>query len=152
MEVPPDLEQYALDQIRDYITRKFKGHGLARLGGAVLEVQGYRVQISPEGANGGMDIIAGYGLMDFDHPVLVVQVKPGDTPVDVKAVRELQRVMKSFGADHGFIVVGADTKALFPRRPPDSSSNSGSGPPMIWLELCYPSTKGFRKHFRQSSH
>lgn len=62
-EAPPDLEQYARDQIRDFIARKFKGHNLDRLVGAVLEAQGYKVQISPEGVDGGVDILAGYGPM-----------------------------------------------------------------------------------------
>lgn len=114
-EAPPDLEQYARDQIRDYIAQKFKGHDLARLVGAVLEVQGYRVQISPEGADGGVDIIAGHGAMGFDHPRLVVQVKSGDVPVDVKVVRELQGVMKNFGADHGLIVAWGGYKASVPK-------------------------------------
>lgn len=104
-EPPNDLEQYALDQIRDFIARRFKGHDLARLVGAVLEVQGYKVRISPAGPDGGVDIIAGYGPMGFDHPRLVVQVKSGDSPVDVKVIRELQGVMKNYGADHGLIVV-----------------------------------------------
>ncbi len=103
-EAPPDLEQYALDQIRDYIGRKFKGHDLAWLVGAVLEAEGYKVQISPKGPDGGVDIIAGHGPMGFDPPRLVVQVKSGDAPVDVKVVRELQGVMKNFGADHGLLV------------------------------------------------
>ncbi|HAE62735.1 MAG TPA: restriction endonuclease [Eubacteriaceae bacterium] len=104
LEAPLDLEQYANDQIRDYIARKFKGHDFARLVGAVLEAQGYRVQISAPGADGGVDIIAGYGPRGFDSPRLVVQVKSGDTPVDVKVLRELQGVMKNFRADHGLLV------------------------------------------------
>ncbi|WP_029421466.1 restriction endonuclease [Alicyclobacillus macrosporangiidus] len=112
---PPDLEQYALDQIRDYITRRFKGHGLARLVGAVLEAQGYRVMISPEGPDGGVDIIAGQGPMGFDHPRIVVQVKSGDSPVDVKVVRELQGVIRNFGADHGLIVAWGGYKSTVTR-------------------------------------
>lgn len=114
-ETPPDLEEYALDQIRDYIARKFKGHEMARLVGAVLEAQGYKVQISPGGADGGVDIIAGHGPMGFDQPRLVVQVKSGDAPVDVKVVRELQGVMKNFGADHGLIVAWGGYKGSVPK-------------------------------------
>lgn len=114
-EAPPDLEQYARDQIRDYIARKFKGHDLARLVGSVLEAQGYKVRISPEGADGGVDIIAGHGPMGFDRPRLVVQVKSGDTQVDVKVVRELQGVMKNYGADHGLIVAWGGYKSSVPK-------------------------------------
>lgn len=112
---PTDLEQYARDQIRDFISRKFRGHGLARLVATVLESQGYKVKVSPEGADGGVDIIAGHGPMGFDHPRLVVQVKSGDAPVDIKVVRELQGVMKNFGAEHGLIVAWSGYKQSVPK-------------------------------------
>lgn len=99
-----DLEQSARDQISNYINRKFMGHGLARLVGAILQAQGYQVRISPEGPDGGVDIIAGRGALGFEPPRLAVQVKSGATPVDVSILRELQGVMSSFGADQGLIV------------------------------------------------
>lgn len=104
LEAPLNIQQYTDDQIRDYIAQKFKGHDLARLVAAVLKAQGYKVQISPPGADGGVDIIAGYGPMGFDSPRLVVQVKSGDVPIDVKVLRELQGVMKNFRAKHGLLV------------------------------------------------
>lgn len=103
-QAPPDLEQYARDQIRQYIGQHFRGHTLAQLVAAVLEAQGYKVQVSSEGPDGGVDIVAGQGPMGFDPPRMVVQVKSSSGPVDVKVLRELQGVMKSFGADHGLIV------------------------------------------------
>lgn len=101
---PLDLEEYARDQIRQYIGQKFRGHGLAGLVAAVLTAQGYKVKVSPEGPDGGVDIIAGRGPLGFESPRLAVQVKSGDTPVDVKVLRELQGVMKNFGADQGLLV------------------------------------------------
>ena len=89
---------------RKFISRKFRGHELTRLVGAILQAQGYTTQIAAPGADGGVDIIAGKGLLGFDHPRLVVQVKSSDSPVDVKIVRELQGVMKNFQADHGLLV------------------------------------------------
>lgn len=103
-EAEPDLEQLAGDQITNYINRKFKGHGLTRLVAAVLQAQGYQVRVSPEGPDGGVDILAGRGGLGFETPRLVVQVKSGDSEVDVNVVRELQGVMHSFGADQGLIV------------------------------------------------
>jgi restriction system protein len=99
-----DLEQFARDQISNHINQKFKGHGLARLVGAVLQAQGYQVRIAPEGTDGGVDIIAGQGALGFEPPRLVVQVKSSDTPVDVGVLRELQGVINNFGADLGLIV------------------------------------------------
>lgn len=103
-EAPPDLEQFANDQIRVFLGQKFKGHALAQLVGALLEAQGYTVRTAPEGPDGGVDIIAGKGLLGFDPPRLAVQVKSQSGPVDVKVLRELQGVMKSFGAEQGLIV------------------------------------------------
>ncbi len=101
---PIDLEQVAADQITDFIRRKYKGHELARLVEAILKAEGYQTLLSPPGADGGVDIIAGTGPMGFDRPRLAVQVKSSDSPVDVSVVRELQGVMPRFGADQGLVV------------------------------------------------
>ncbi len=99
-----NLEEFARDQIRTHISQKYRGHELARLVGALLEAQGYHSRVSSHGADGGVDIIAGKGAMGFDHPRLVVQVKSSDTPVDVSVLRELQGIMKGFGAEQGLLV------------------------------------------------
>lgn len=99
-----DLEQYARDQIRDYIGRKFKGHELARLVQEILAARGYYTLLSPPGADGGVDIVAGRGTMGFDEPRLCVQVKSGDSPVDVGVLRELQGTMRNFGSEQGLLV------------------------------------------------
>ena len=99
-----DFESLSKEKIRQLLYAQFKGHGLARLVGAVLSAQGYRVTVSPEGADGGVDVLAGTGPLGFGTPRLAVQVKSDQGPIDVKVVRELQGVMKQFGADHGLIV------------------------------------------------
>lgn len=99
-----DLEQFAADQIVNFIGRKFLGHELARLVGAILNAEGYQVQVAKPGADGGVDIIAGTGPMGFGSPRIAAQVKSGATPADVSVLRELQGVMPRFGADHGLIV------------------------------------------------
>ena len=101
---PVDLEQFAADQIINYIGRKFRGHDLAHLVGAILTAEGYQVEVSKPGADGGVDIIAGTGPMGFASPRIAVQVKSGDTPADVSILRELQGVMPRFGAERGLVV------------------------------------------------
>ncbi len=103
-ESVPDLEQYAADQIRQYIARKFKGHELAQVVGEVLQAEGYQLQISPPGPDGGVDILAGRGLMGFDEPRLCVQVKSTNAAVDAKVFRELRGTMEDRGADQGLLV------------------------------------------------
>jgi len=112
-DVTVDLVEVADDAIRLKISTAFKGHKLSTLIGAVLETQGYRVVVSPPGADGGVDIVAGKGPLGFDPPRLVVQVKSQDSAVDVGVLRELQGVMKQFSAEQGLLVAwGGVTKAL----------------------------------------
>lgn len=108
-----NLAEVADDAIRLKIGTTFKGHRLSNLIGAVLETQGYRVVVSPPGADGGVDIVAGKGPLGFDPPRLVVQVKSQDSATDVGVLRELQGVMRQFGAEQGLLVAwGGVTKAL----------------------------------------
>lgn len=100
----PNLEEYARDQIRTYIGQKFRSHDLSSLVGALLQADGYTTELSPPGPDGGVDIIAGRGAMGFDPPRLYVQVKSSKDPVDVKVLRELQGVMRNFGAEQGLLV------------------------------------------------
>ena len=99
-----DFEQSSVDQIRKYIGTKFREHDLTRLVEAILKAQGYTTLMSPAGPDGGVDIVAGKGAMGFDPPRLCVQVKSQNDPADVKIFRELQGVLKPFGADQGLLV------------------------------------------------
>jgi len=110
-EASLDIEQMARDQISEYLNRKFRGHNLANLVAAILIAQGYQVRVSPEGPDGGVDIMAGRGVLGFDQPRLAVQVKSEDSPIDIKVFHELQGVMKNFGADHGLLVAWGGYKS-----------------------------------------
>ncbi len=101
---PDDVERYAKDLIIKYIDANFKGHGLVRLVNAILKAQGYITKQSPQGPDGGVDILAAAGPLGFDKPRVCVQVKSSSSPVDVKVVRELQGVMSKLKADHGLLV------------------------------------------------
>ncbi len=98
-----DLEEQAFDQIRRLIESKFKGHNLTRLVEAILNVHGYQTYRAPEGPDGGVDILAGFGPMGFDKPRLCVQVKSGGVQND-SAIRELEGVMSRVGAEQGLFV------------------------------------------------
>jgi restriction system protein len=94
-----DLEETGRDQIVDLIQKRFKGHGLGRLVDAVLRAEGFATRVSPPGADGGVDIVAGAGSMGFDGPRLVVQVKSQNSPADVTVLRELKGTMADYRAD-----------------------------------------------------
>ena len=99
-----DLEQLARDAIAKIIIQKFKGHGMARLVEAVLKAQGFTTHLSPEGPDGGLDILAGSGAFGFDRPRICVQVKSGDTPAGSPEFNQLIGVMQNVSADQGLFV------------------------------------------------
>ncbi len=99
-----DLEELAQDQIARLIASRFKGHGLTRLVDAILRAQGYTTFRSPEGADGGVDILAGTGLLGFGQPKLCVEVKSEDNPIDRPTVDKLLGAVSKFGATEGLFV------------------------------------------------
>jgi restriction system protein len=101
-ELTPDIEAAAYDQITSRITEEFSGHGLASLVTALLEAEGWRCRQSSPGPDGGIDIVAGKGLLGLDDPILV-QVKSG-AQVGGPVVSQLQGVMSAYGADQGLLV------------------------------------------------
>jgi restriction system protein len=102
-----DLEESGRDEIARLISSRFKGHGLTRLVEAILKAQGYTTYRSPEGADGGVDILAGSGPLGFGSPRLCVEVKSGDTPTDRPTVDKLLGAMTKFGAQEGLFVAWA---------------------------------------------
>lgn len=99
-----DLEEAARDQIAQLIAARFKGHGLTRLVEAILKAQGYTTYRSPEGADGGADILAGAGPLGFGVPRLCVEVKSESAPIDRPTVDKLLGAVAKFGAQEGLFV------------------------------------------------
>jgi len=99
-----DISQHAVDQISKLIARKFKGHAFARLVDEILRAQGYVTHLSPPGADGGIDILAGSGSLGFERPQICVQIKSTTAQADVKTLRELQGVMRRVKADVALLV------------------------------------------------
>ena len=71
---------------------------------AILKAQGYTTYRSPEGADGGVDILAGTGALGFGEPRLCVEVKSGETPIDRPTVDKLLGAVTKFGAQEGLFV------------------------------------------------
>lgn len=99
-----DLELLAKDQIAKLIGQKFKGHDMSRLIEAILKAQGYTTFRSPEGPDKGIDILAAPGLLGFGNPRICVQVKSGDSPVDLPTLNQLIGSMQNVQADQGLLV------------------------------------------------
>jgi restriction system protein len=101
-ELSPDIEEAARDQITSKIAEEFAGHGLATLVTALLQAEDMSCTQSPPGPDGGIDIIAGKGLLGLDEPILV-QVKSGGQ-IGAPVVSQLHGVMSTYGARQGLLV------------------------------------------------
>jgi restriction system protein len=113
-----DLERLARDQIAKHIVAKFKGHGMSRLIEAILKAQGYTTYLSPEGPDKGIDILAAPGALGFGEPRLCVQVKSGDSPVDLPTLNQLIGAMQNVHAQHGLLVSWGGFKSSVEREIP----------------------------------
>lgn len=102
--VVADLETLGKDQIRSFINQQFAGHRLLDLVAAIFEVEGYATVVPPPGKDGGIDILAGKGLLGLEEPRICVQVKATSTPCGIDVVNSLLGVVTGYGASYGLIV------------------------------------------------
>ena len=84
-----DLQEYARDRIAAVVQEQFKGHRMAVLVQSLLDAEGYTCWRSPEGTDGGIDLLAGSGPLGLDAPQLVVQVKSEQTPIGDPVISQL---------------------------------------------------------------
>lgn len=70
-----DIEQNTRDFILKRLSQQLKGHPFAHFVAHLLERMGYRTRVSPEGIDGGIDIIAHKDELGFEPPIIKVQVK-----------------------------------------------------------------------------
>lgn len=106
-----DLEEVGKNQIIKIIEARFKGHNLTRLIKSILVAQGYTCWQSPEGADGGVDILASSGPMGFGGQQICVEVKSGNELVDRSTVDKLIGAMTKFNAQQGLFVAWGGFKS-----------------------------------------
>lgn len=82
-------EQNTRDFILKQLSKELKGHPFAYFVANLLQALGYRTRVSPEGADGGIDIVAHRDELGFEPPVVRVQVKSGDSAVGGPAISQL---------------------------------------------------------------
>lgn len=99
-----DLEQFANDSIAALISQKFRGHDLTRLIEAILNAQGFKTYRSPEGPDGGIDILAASGPLGFGEPRICVQVKSSDSAIERAILDQLIGSMHQVNASHGLLI------------------------------------------------
>lgn len=108
--VVPTLESIR-DRVMTYLSENFKGHSLTRLIADILEVRGFVCDVSPPGADQGVDILAGSGPLGLDSPTLIVEVKSEEGEIRAPIVRGLMGARQSHRADQALLVAwGGITK------------------------------------------
>ena len=111
-----DIDQEIRDRIVARLRQKFAGTRLEHLVASILKASGYVVLQTRQGADGGIDVLAGKGDLGFGEPRLCVQVKGRSSPVDLPEYDRLQGNIASFRAEHGLLVsLGGFTKPVHDR-------------------------------------
>lgn len=100
--VAEDIEQNTRDFILKTLAQELKGHALAEFIAHLLGAMGYRTRLSPEGPDGGIDIIAHKDELGFEPPIIKVQVKSTEGSIGDPIVSQLYgKVEKS---EYGMVV------------------------------------------------
>lgn len=76
--VAAGIEETTNDFILKKLARDLKGHAFADFVAHLLNAMGYRTKVSPEGPDGGVDILAHKDELGFEPPIIKVQVKSSE--------------------------------------------------------------------------
>ena len=111
-----DIDREIRDRIIARLRRQFAGARLEHLVAGILQTSGYVVAQTRQGADGGIDVLAGKGDLGFGEPRLCVQVKGRVTPVDLPEYDRLRGNIANFHAQHGLLVsLGGFTRPVHDR-------------------------------------
>jgi len=87
--VAEDIEQTTHDFVLKQLASELKGHPFAEFVAHLLQAMGYRTRVSPEGPDGGIDIIAHKDDLGFEPPIIKVQVKSSEGSIGDPVVSAL---------------------------------------------------------------
>lgn len=73
--VAEEIEETTRDFVLKRLAQEVKGHPFAEFVAHLLNQMGYRTRVSPEGPDGGVDIVAHKDELGFVPPIVKVQVK-----------------------------------------------------------------------------
>jgi restriction system protein len=99
-----DIIRYSRDRILSRIKEQFAGYALQDLVAEILRAEGMTCKVPPKGADGGIDIIAGSGVLGISAPTIIVQVKSQSSRVGSEVLDQLGGVVGQHQADHGLLV------------------------------------------------
>jgi restriction system protein len=106
--VADEIEETTRDFILKRLAQELKGHPLSEFVAHLLQTMGYRTRVSPEGPDGGIDIIAHKDVLGFEPPIIKVQVKSTEGSIGDPVVASLYGKVGS--SDYGlFVTLGVFT-------------------------------------------
>lgn len=88
-EISQDVEETTRDFILKVLAQQTKGHPFAHFVASLLQTMGYRTRVSPEGPDGGIDIVAHKDELGFEPPIIKVQCKSTEGSVGDPAISQL---------------------------------------------------------------
>jgi restriction system protein len=100
--VSKDIEQNTRDFIVKQLAQELKGHPFAEFIAHLLGNMGYHTRLSPEGPDGGIDIIAHRDELGFEPPIIKVQVKSSEGSVGDPVVSALYGKVEP--NEHGLLI------------------------------------------------
>lgn len=87
--VADEIVESTRDFILKRLAQEMKGHPMAGFVAHLLNTMGYRTRLSPEGPDGGVDIIAHKDELGFEPPIIKVQVKSAEGTIGDPTVSAL---------------------------------------------------------------
>ncbi|SRR6266702_5740631 len=87
--VAAEIDETTKDFVLKRLAQELKGHPFADFVAHLLNKMGYRTRVSPEGPDGGIDIVAHEDELGFKPPIVKVQVKSSEDSVGDPVVSAL---------------------------------------------------------------
>jgi restriction system protein len=100
--VAENIEETTRDFVLKELATELKGHPFAEFVAHLLTAMGFHTRLSPEGPDGGIDIIAHRDELGFEPPIIKVQVKSGAGSVGDPVASALYG--KVTGAEFGLLI------------------------------------------------
>ncbi|HEU4714873.1 MAG TPA: restriction endonuclease [Pyrinomonadaceae bacterium] len=100
--VTEEIGETTKDFVLKRLATELKGHAFAEFVAHLLGTMGYRTRVSPEGPDGGVDVIAHRDELGFEPPIVKVQVKSTEGSVGDPIVSQLYG--KLTGSEYGLLV------------------------------------------------
>lgn len=87
--IAQDIEDTTRDFVLKRLATELKGHPFAHFVAHLLGAMGYYTRVSPEGPDGGIDVIAHKDELGFEPPIIKVQVKSAEGTIGDPVVSAL---------------------------------------------------------------